>query len=146
MAVAKKNPVKDTTPLVKPDAVAAVAQAPARTAAKKLATGDPANAVAARTLVPAAPETKASRDVKHKRLSKVFSRPLDKKIRKDALVRDRFTLPVAEYAQLVLLKKRLGEQGVASKKSELMRAGLMLILELGEPELKSLLARLPVVG
>jgi len=149
MVVRTKSSPKDTTRLAAPHNSAVGDEAAtdnpplARERKMKTATaGDPVNKVAARTLVPSAPESEGAPGVKRKRLAKAFSRPLDKKIRKETFVRDCFTFPQAEYAQLVMLKKRLGEQGIAVKKGELMRAALMLLLELGENELKSRLAKL----
>jgi hypothetical protein len=90
-----------------------------------------------------APESKKSSADMRTRLSKAFSRPLDKKLKKETLIRDSFTFPKVEYAQLSLLKKRLSEQGNAVKKSELIRAGLMLLSVLDDSNLKSILAKVP---
>lgn len=96
-------------------------------------------------LVPGAPEGKKS-GTKRQRLSRAFPRPLDKKFKPAKPVRDRFTLPEVEYAALTALKKRLAEQGVKVKKSEIMRAGLALVAVLGDEELKDLMAKVPSVG
>lgn len=53
-----------------------------------------------------------------------------KKARKPKLVRDSFTLPEADYALFAELKTRCLAQGVAVKKSELLRLGLVLLAEL----------------
>lgn len=81
-----------------------------------------------------------------KRLSKAFSRPLDKKLKKETLVRDRFTFPEAEYAQLALMKKRLSNQEISVKKSQLVRAGLILLSALDDDNLKAIVQKLPAAG
>jgi hypothetical protein len=91
-------------------------------------------------LVPAAPEALAKN---RKRLAKAFPRPLDKKLKESERVREKFSLPADEYAQLAALKQRLAAQGVAVKKSELLRTGLLLLAELDDGELTVALARLP---
>ena len=99
----------------------------------------------ARPLSPGAPEAKKSSSGKRKRLSKAFSRPLDKKLKKSSPVRDRITFPAAEYEQLVLLKQRFLEQGLSIKKSQLVRAGLLLLGALDDEEIKELLVKVPAV-
>ena len=71
---------------------------------------------------------------------------LDKKARKQTLVRDRYTLLGTEYEQLVALKQQFADQGLAVKKSELLRAGLALFAALDEEERKAALAKLPKIG
>lgn len=95
---------------------------------------------------PVAPETKKDSASKRKRLSKAFSRPLDKKLQQTTLVRDRFTFPEDEYARLIALKKELSAQGLSVKKSELVRAGLLLLSALEDEALKEILAKVPAVG
>lgn len=80
---------------------------------------------------------------KRKRLSKVFPRPLDKKLKKNSVVRDCFSFPEIEYEHLVMLKKRLLAEGVEIKKSELIRAGLVLLSSLDDADMKILLAKVP---
>lgn len=96
-------------------------------------------------LVPANPERKKPSS-KRKRLSKAFSRPLDKTLRHEQVVRDRISFPEVEYDQLVELKKNLTDQGMVVKKSQLVRAGLLLLAELSDNELKALLEKVPAVG
>ncbi len=91
-------------------------------------------------LVPATPEAAAKN---RKRLAKAFPRPLDKKLKEAERVREKFSLPADEYAQLAALKERLAAQGVAVKKSELLRAGLMQLVALDDGELSAALAKLP---
>jgi hypothetical protein len=49
------------------------------------------------------------------------------KSRKVNMVRDSFTMPENDYAQLAELKKKCLQAGVHVKKSELLRAGLKLL-------------------
>lgn len=49
------------------------------------------------------------------------------KTKKVKLVRDSFTMPKPEYEQIAALKLVLAKQGRSTKKSELLRAGLMLL-------------------
>lgn len=93
-------------------------------------------------IVPSSPEARKTATAKRKRLSKAFSRPLDKVLMKEKKVRDRFSMPEAEYAQLGALKARLLAQGVSAKKSEVLRAALLLLAEQEDDALRKLLARL----
>ena len=102
--------------------------------------------LAGKTLVPETPEQKKSSGAKRKRLSKAFLRPLDKKFKRGILVRDSFNFPEAEYAHLVELKQRLMAEGVDVKKSELLRAGLVLLSSLDDATLKEFLAKIPRVS
>ena len=64
------------------------------------------------------------------------------KPRKIKLIRDSYAMPEAEYAQIAQLKQRLLELGESVKKSELLRAGLLLLAALDDSELQAALARL----
>ena len=98
-------------------------------------------------LAPAAPELSGgSTAKKRKRLAKVFPRPLDKKLKKVELVREKFSLREDEHAQLVDLKQRLAAQGVSVKKGELLRAGLLLLATLDDNDLNGALAKVPAIG
>ncbi len=121
--------VVKTTP---PKAVPVAAKAAAKSAGKPSKKALPA----------ATPEAKDA--PKRKRLSKAFARPLDKQ--RNTVVRDCFTFPEVEYAYLVELKKRLQAEGVDIKKSELLRAGLVLLSTLEDAEMKELLAKVPRIG
>lgn len=56
------------------------------------------------------------------------------------LVRDSFTMPENEYAQIAVLKKRMAGLGGDVKKSELLRAGLGLLAALQNKELATVMA------
>jgi len=149
MPAITKNPAAKAPVVAKPRTVAAKKK-PVAVSAAKPATKKPAPARARASeqaskpaLLAPAPEAKKAGTGKRQRLSKAFSRPLDKKLRKAALVRERFTLPEVEYAQLAVLKKRMSERDVSAKKSELVRAGLMLVSALDDDSLQALLAKVP---
>ncbi|MDR1996083.1 hypothetical protein [Azonexus sp.] len=61
------------------------------------------------------------------------------KIRKAKLVRDSFAMPEAEYAQIAELKKRLGG---LFKKSELLRAGVVVLCALDDAELLAVMGHI----
>lgn len=50
-----------------------------------------------------------------------------KRVKKEKVVRDSFTMPKADYEKLGELKQKCLSAGVAVKKSELLRAGLLLL-------------------
>jgi len=50
-----------------------------------------------------------------------------KRVKKDKVVRDSFTMPKSDYEKLAALKQKCLDAGVSVKKSELLRAGLLLL-------------------
>jgi hypothetical protein len=48
-------------------------------------------------------------------------------VKREKVVRDTFTMPRADYEKIATLKQRCLDAGVAVKKSELVRAGLLLL-------------------
>jgi len=50
-----------------------------------------------------------------------------KRVKKEKVVRDSFTMPKSDYAKIAALKEKCLEAGVSVKKSELLRAGLLLL-------------------
>jgi hypothetical protein len=65
--------------------------------------------------------------------------------KKSRLVRDSFTMPRAEYAAIDELKERALKLGVSVKKSELLRAGLMLLKQLSDTRLTFALQSVPTL-
>ncbi|MEX3843391.1 hypothetical protein [Paraburkholderia sp. BR10882] len=63
-------------------------------------------------------------------------------VKQEKVVRDTFTMPREDYEQLAVLKQRCLDAGLAVKKSELVRAGLLLLAS--EPT-KRLLAAVKAV-
>jgi hypothetical protein len=64
---------------------------------------------------------------------------------KHKLVRDSFTIPRPEYAALDALKHRLVLLARPSKKSEVLRAGIKLLVSLSDPALLAALAAVPSI-
>jgi hypothetical protein len=50
-----------------------------------------------------------------------------KRVKKEKVVRDSFTMPKYDYEKIAALKQKCLDAGVSVKKSELMRAGLLLL-------------------
>ena len=67
------------------------------------------------------------------------------KSNKVKMERDSFTMPKDEYAQLTLLKARLNALGQPAKKSELLRAGIKLLVAMSDNTLKMTMAKIPVI-
>lgn len=80
-------------------------------------------------------------DAKPKKAAKTAKGDSAAKPRKPKLVRDSYAMPEAEYARIGELKKRLAGLGVEIKKSELLRAGIMLLAALNDGELKAVAGR-----
>lgn len=59
--------------------------------------------------------------------------------------RDSFTMPKVEYAQIYILKDKLVKLGQPAKKSELLRAGLMLLSAMDDEKLKATMAKIPTI-
>jgi hypothetical protein len=66
----------------------------------------------------------------------------DKRAKKEKVVRDSFTMPKSDYDKIAALKQKCLEAGVSVKKSEILRAGLVL---LESAALKRLLAAVSAV-
>jgi hypothetical protein len=71
--------------------------------------------------------------------------PEKSKSQKVKMERDSFTMPKDEYGQLGLLKTRLAALGQPAKKSELLRAGIKLLVAMSDNTLKITLAKVPVI-
>ena len=76
---------------------------------------------------------------------KTKSETVPEKNKKAKLVRDSFTIPKEEYAAIEALKIRAMTQGLAIKKSELLRAGLMALTGLSDARLKAALVAVPTL-
>jgi hypothetical protein len=75
--------------------------------------------------------------------------PADKakveKPKKPKLVRDSFTIPKAEYVAIDALKQRAAKLGQSPKKSEMLRAGIMLLAGLSDAALLTALSQVPAI-
>ena len=63
-----------------------------------------------------------------------------KNVKPGKVIRDSFTMPVADYELIGVLKKRCIGLGVAIKKSELLRAGLAVLDRLADASLAQVVA------
>jgi len=50
-----------------------------------------------------------------------------KQVKKENVVRDSFTMPKSDYDKIAALKLKCADNDVAVKKSELLRAGLLIL-------------------
>lgn len=67
------------------------------------------------------------------------------KAKKAKLVRDSFTMPEPEYAQIAALKKRCLDAGISAKKSEILRAAVASLTKLSDTSLLAAMRRLEVI-
>lgn len=73
------------------------------------------------------------------------TKPKPAKKKKLKLVRDSFTIPKTEYAAIELYKRRAATLGRSPKKSELLRAGLMVLGSLTDAAFSQALAAVPAI-
>jgi hypothetical protein len=111
-----------TKPAVAPAAAPEKPAVPAR-AARAAKTAKPAKPKAA---APKTPRVKPAKSVETKPDS-VTAEQKAKRLKKEKVVRDSFTMPKSHYEKLAALKQKCLDAGVAVKKSELLRAGLLLL-------------------
>lgn len=67
------------------------------------------------------------------------------KVKKPKLVRDSFTIPKTEYVAIDALKQRASGLGRSPKKSEILRAGIMVLTALSDAALLSTLSSVPAI-
>jgi len=118
------------------------------------------SAATTKRLVHSATESKVASGAKRIRLSKALPRPSAKvakgtkadelksngaKPKRLKLLSNRYKMPESEYAQLTMLKQRLLALGVDAKRSELLRVGLMLLVAVGDAQLKKAVARIETI-
>jgi len=131
------QPPTDTPASAAPTAPAkATAKTPAKAKASRVSQSAPV-AKAAKP-VKAVKPAKAVKTVKP---AKPVKPPKAEEVKpvKVKLVRDTFTFPEDEYAQLASLKKRALALGVEAKKGELVRAGLSLLSATSDDALRAAL-------
>jgi len=115
----------------------------AKPAVKKAMPSKPASKAIA-SKAPVKKVTKVKKPIVKSASSK--QKPAEKvKPQKVKMERDSFTMPKDEYAQLTLLKARLTALGQPAKKSELLRAGIKLLVAMSDNTLKMTLAKIPVI-
>lgn len=143
MANRKKSAATDPAAASKP---AARQAAPRKAATPKAAKQAPkADAAPAKSDKPAAMPRKKEKPAKAAKPGKPDKQSKPQKARKTKLVRDSFTMPATEYAQLAELKKRLLSKGKVAKKSELLRAGVALLASLEDADLMATMEKLAVI-
>lgn len=67
------------------------------------------------------------------------------KTEKVKVVRDSFTIPKSEYAQIAIMKKRAMDLGFEVKKSELIRAGLALLTNTTDSAFRKAMGNVPTL-
>jgi hypothetical protein len=78
--------------------------------------------------------------------SKVVAQPaVEQKLKKPKLVRDSFTFPKDEYQAIAGLKQKALSLQHSAKKSEILRAGLMLLNGLNDKAFLAALAKVPAL-
>ena len=146
------TPAVSPAPEVKPTVTKAKAKAkvkpaaPANPVAKKAV----AKKVSSKPAVPAkkaspAKVVKAAKPVVKAVKAKPAAAAVEAKPVKVKLVRDSFTIPAGEYAQLAALKHRALKAAYPAKKSELLRAGIRLLAALPDKDLLAALQALPAI-
>ena len=68
-----------------------------------------------------------------------------KQARKEKVVRDSFTMPKSDYDKIAALKQKCADNGVAVKKSELLRAGLLILATATDEQLIAALGAIETV-
>ena len=90
-------------------------------------------------------KTVAKRDVTSSKIVKSVKLSKADKPKKIKMVRDSFSMPENEYSQFAALKKKCLLAGVHVKKSELLRAGLICLLKLSNPELVNVVGQVEIL-
>lgn len=67
------------------------------------------------------------------------------KAKRIKMIRDGFTIPKGEYQALEALKLRAGSLGTPAKKSELLRAGIKVLVAMPDRELMAALRAVPAI-
>lgn len=119
-AAKKAAAVKPTEKATKAQAKSTKAAKPAKAAAESTpAATKPAKTDTKKAAAPAVDKTAQDKKRKTPKVAKVA------KVEK--VVRDSFTMPKSDYAKIAALKQKCLDEGVHVKKSELLRAGLLLL-------------------
>jgi len=125
--------------------VSPAAKAKAKAAAKPKAKADRKTRADAKSGSGKPAVAPAAAPAKKKATAAVVPAERDAKARKPKLVRDSFTMPKDEYAAIESLKQRLALQGTPAKKSELLRAGLVLLNGLQDAALAKAMQAIPLL-
>jgi hypothetical protein len=144
----KPAETKSATPAASPTATASAKPAAAKPAARARKTT--AAAPAARRNAPATARstTAAAKKTAHEPepfVAKGNKAGKPPKAKKAKLIRDSFTMPDGEYAQIAALKKRCLDAGVSAKKSEILRAAVANLAKLSDASVVAAIRRLEVI-
>lgn len=64
------------------------------------------------------------------------------KPKKNKRIRDSYSIPESEHKQISMLKKRCLDQGRPTKKSEILRAGILVLAQMDDAELLAVMERI----
>jgi hypothetical protein len=78
-------------------------------------------------------------------VTKTRSKKPTKHLKPGTVIRDSFTMPLADYALIGVLKRRCIGLGVAIKKSELLRAGLVALEQLPDASLSQVVTAIETI-
>jgi hypothetical protein len=154
VAVPTNNSVASNTLAPAPaKSAAAPAKKPVRKAAKKIGAAKPAakkpvQKAVSQTAVKSAAKsaTKPATEPSPKPKAKPAQQTTpDLKLKKPKLVRDSFTFPKDEYQAIAGLKQKALGLKHSAKKSEILRAGLMLLNGLSDKAFLSALSKVPAL-
>jgi hypothetical protein len=121
-----------------------VKTAPAKKVASKASVSKSAASAVAKPKAPAkkAVAKPAEKATKAKPVAAMPVVEQKEKVKKPKLIRDSFTMPEVEYQVLSDVKKAFLKSGISVKKSELLRAGVMLLKNMDIPKLNVVIAAL----
>jgi phage-related minor tail protein len=144
-AAPAKKPVRKAAKKIgaaKPAAKKPVQKAVSQTAVKSAAKTAPKSATKPATKPATEPATEPSPKPKAKPAQQTTP---DLKLKKPKLVRDSFTFPKDEYQAIAGLKQKALGLKHSAKKSEILRAGLMLLNGLSDKAFLSALSKVPAL-
>lgn len=124
------------------------AKSPARkvaTAAKAAAKKPVVRKTATRPAAKVAAKTSVQTAVKAVKATKIAEPTKVKAPKKPKLVRDSFTMPKDEYQAIETLKMRSTGLKRSTKKSELLRAGIMALSAMSDKDFTAILAKVPTL-
>lgn len=94
-----------------------------------------------RALDNSSPSTEAVSELKNELVPDTVTEPVAVEEPIAKVVREAFTLPENEQQQIEVIRERALQQAIYATKSEVMRAGLLLVAELDDQQLMQLLER-----
>ena len=114
---------------------------------KKAAAPTTVKTTATKAAAPAAPKKAPAKPVADAPVSPSVLKADKKKEKpeKVKVVRDSFTIPKTEYTQIAALKKRAMALGLEVKKSELIRAGLLLLVGSSDAAFRKAMGEVPTL-